>query len=473
MLRWRKLHNHDLILLLLTVLLSIFGLLAVFTTTFSPDQPISRDLAQQIIFFVLGFTAYVFVSVVDLTYLNQRKVLILLFLATIVGLVLVYFGGGNGPKRWLQLGDFSLQPSEFAKLTLILITAGVWGAVQQSLPGKPTTKVEHKSTTASDRLRKVFGSTFNSYILKSFLINLLGVVAIVGLIWRQPSLGNALITSAIWLLLLSTLLPKPLLIYLYGFVLLAGINLILGLQGAISPNLAGIDKQILSALIILVIGCVIVRSSKQQILALIFIFLIGTGVGLSTEFAWNRLLTGYQRDRVTAFLEPESDPLGSQWQVNQSKLAISSAQLSGKGMLQGTQSRSDLLPYDYTDFIYAAFVEQFGAPGSLILLGLIYLICVRCIMLATHAPDNFSKLVCIGVAIMLAMNTIINVGMNQGVMPVTGVPLPLVSYGGSAVLVNLLGLGLVQLVQSEERSLKATKLQLNLRHGIIKNVLRS
>ncbi|MGH9393947.1 MAG: rod shape-determining protein RodA [Terriglobales bacterium] len=156
----------------------------------------------------------------------------------------------------------------------------------------------------------------------------------------------------------------------------------------------------------------------------------------------------YQRARLVGFLQPQSDPLGSGYQVLQSKIAVGAGGLWGQGMAQGTQTRGEFLPVPHTDFIFAAFAEEYGFAGALTLLGLYLLVLVRLIHNAQLAPDRSAGLVVMGVVAVLAFHVVVNVGMVVGLMPVTGIPLPLMSSGGSSLLFTFVALGMVMNIRA-------------------------
>jgi len=156
------------------------------------------------------------------------------------------------------------------------------------------------------------------------------------------------------------------------------------------------------------------------------------------------LLENYQYRRIDTFLDPSQDPLGAGYHITQSKIALGSGGWSGRGYMQGTQSRLNFLPEKHTDFIFTTLAEEFGFIGGLTLLTLYVLIIVFCVATALAAKDRFSSLVSLGVAITFFLFFAVNMSMVMGLAPVVGVPLPLVSYGGSAMLVLLAAFGLVQ-----------------------------
>ena len=218
-------------------------------------------------------------------------------------------------------------------------------------------------------------------------------------------------------------------------------------------------KVLLKLLIHLMIpvGLVMLQPDFGSAMVFVFIFLILLFVaGLSYKYflgalgslvvilplAW-LFMKDYQRKRLLVFFNPESDPLGSGYHVIQSKITIGSGQLFGKGYMQGSQTQLGYLPEKQTDFIFAVVGEEFGLIGCLIVVTILILIIARIITIARRTHDTFSEYLCLGVAAMLLIHTIENVGMCIGLMPVTGIPLPFMSYGGSSLITNFLAIGLV------------------------------
>jgi rod shape determining protein RodA len=180
-----------------------------------------------------------------------------------------------------------------------------------------------------------------------------------------------------------------------------------------------------------------------------FTAVITAGIGLITAVFQSRgtpwqLLKDYQYRRIDTFLDPASDPLGAGYHITQSKIALGSGGWTGRGFMQGTQSRLNFLPEKHTDFIFTTLAEEFGFVGGISLLALYMLIIVFCIASAMAMRDRFSSLVTLGVAITFFLFFAVNMSMVMGLAPVVGVPLPMVSYGGSAMLVLMVGFGLVQ-----------------------------
>ena len=166
-----------------------------------------------------------------------------------------------------------------------------------------------------------------------------------------------------------------------------------------------------------------------------------------------RFMHDYQKQRVITLLNPESDPLGSGYHIIQSKIAIGSGGLYGKGWLNGTQSQLDFLPERQTDFIFAVFAEEFGMMGAVVLLSLYVFIILRGLYISTKAQDNFGRLLAGSISLTFFMYLFVNVGMVSGVLPVVGVPLPLVSYGGTSMVTLMAGFGILMSINSTRRLL--------------------
>ena len=171
----------------------------------------------------------------------------------------------------------------------------------------------------------------------------------------------------------------------------------------------------------------------------------------SAPIFWNYLLHGYQRQRILTFLNPESDPLGSGYHIIQSTIAIGSGGLYGKGWLNGTQSHLDFLPERSTDFIFAVFSEEFGFLGILLLLAIYIAIIVRGIMIAVNAQDSFSRLVAGSITLTFFVYVFVNIGMVSGILPVVGVPLPLISYGGTSMVTIMAAFGILMSIQTHRK----------------------
>ncbi len=169
----------------------------------------------------------------------------------------------------------------------------------------------------------------------------------------------------------------------------------------------------------------------------------GISVAAAIPLIWNFFLADYQKRRIQVLFDPESDPLGSGYHVMQSKIAIGSGGVVGKGFGQGTQTQLDFLPVKHTDFIYSVIGEEFGIIGAIFVAAMLFGIVIRCLYTARKAKDSFGQYICVGVASMFLAHIFENIGMCIGIMPVTGIPLPFFSYGGSSMITNMMAIGLV------------------------------
>lgn len=205
--------------------------------------------------------------------------------------------------------------------------------------------------------------------------------------------------------------------------------------------LVAIQPDLGSALIIFMIwfGYLLVSGIRWSHLLISFLFFLVVGF-----IFWNSFLADYQKERILGIFYPERDPLGINYSVIQSKIAIGSAGILGKGFGQGTQLQLGFLPEAQSDFIFSAFIEEWGLLGGFLAVIVFLTIIVRIILIGLRSENNFSKLVCLGTVIMLMSHFILNTGFNLGVLPVIGVPFPFMSYGGSNLLVNLVAVGIIQ-----------------------------
>jgi rod shape determining protein RodA len=359
---------------------------------------------------VLGLTLYFFLTYSNYKILQYPQVFGGLYVVTVILLIfLLIFGVEiNNVKRWIQISGFRFQVSEIAKLVVIITTVGIM-----------TMKNE-----------------YNEYLLTfiSFILSL--IIAV--LIFLEPDASTSIIVMVIWFLTAFASMSRQL--------LNAGFLLILGCAAAgmiffLSSNIMWAVVMLSISAIAIVI--VFIKAEKFKYIALATVIL-GLLLGFAGEFGWNNVLQDYQKDRIESYINPEEDIQGSGFQVAQSKVAIGSGMILGKGFGHGTQSKLKFLPEHQTDFIFATFAEEFGLVGSLFLLSLYSYAVFRILNISTKASDMFGSMLCIGIAMKLLVEVFINVGMNLGVIPATGIPLPLMSAGGSIFLVTMIALGLVQ-----------------------------
>ncbi len=317
----------------------------------SPDTYANR----QILRFFFGLGLMVCIAMIDIRIIARLSWPIYAFAVGLLMLVLRYGHVGKGAQRWLDISGLQMQPSELAKLALILALAAWFHRASWERLGNPL-----------------------------FLIPpALAVLLPVGLILKEPNLGTAAIV---------------------------------GLIGAVMFLGAG------------------VRWWKFALVIL--------PLPLLWHFVYAHL-HDYQRARIDTFLHPENDPLGAGYNIIQSKIALGSGGMWGQGFLQGTQAHLDFLPEKQTDFIFTVLAEEFGFAGALAVLGLLCLIILGAMLIALRCRNQYGRLVALGIATNFFLYVFVNIAMVMGVIPVGGVPLPLVSHGGSALIVVMIGFGVL------------------------------
>jgi rod shape determining protein RodA len=188
-------------------------------------------------------------------------------------------------------------------------------------------------------------------------------------------------------------------------------------------------------------------------LSWMIMFGLGLLLGAGVPLFWTFVMHDYQRQRVLTFLNPETDPLGTGYHIIQSKIAIGSGGIYGKGWLNGTQSHLDFLPEGSTDFIFAAFLEEFGLVGGCLLLILYFFIIARALYMASRAPDTYTRLLAGSLTLIFFLYAFVNTGMVSGLLPVVGLPLPLFSYGGTSLVTIMAGFGILMSIYSHRRTL--------------------
>ncbi|HEY9625936.1 MAG TPA: rod shape-determining protein RodA [Coleofasciculaceae cyanobacterium] len=331
-------------------------------------------------------------------------------LTNVVLLVIIFIGTtANGAQSWVGIGDFFIQPSEFAKVGMIIVLASI---LQEQ------------------------GATSIPIILKALGITLLPWV----LILLQPDLGTSLVFGAIMLGMLYWANAKP------GWLLLM-----------VSPLISAICFGVFLPgwlVWIVLVGTIAWRTLPWAWIGTFCFTVINLVAGGLGNFAWEHVLKGYQRDRLTLFLDPDKDPLQGGYHLIQSRIAIGAGELLGRGLNQGTQTQLNFIPEQHTDFIFSAIGEEMGFVGCVLVLLLFWLVCLRLVIIAQNAKDNFGSLLAIGVLSMIVFQVLINISMTIGLAPITGIPLPWISYGRSALLTNFLALGIVESVNNHRHRLK-------------------
>jgi rod shape determining protein RodA len=355
----------DWILMSAVLALIVLGSLLVWSATSHREDLTLGDpsayLKKQLVNVAIGLVLVVMVMATD--HRVVRIVAPLVYLASLVGLLLVLIMGStiNGSRSWLQLGGLSIQPSEFAKLAVVI---GMALLVAERSEG---------------RWRSQIGSA-----------EVIGMLAIAGipaaLIMGQPDLGTMLVLSAT------------------------------------------------------VFGVLAASGAPRRWLLL----LAGAGVTAAAAAVAAGLLKQYQVDRFLAFTNPDLDPRGAGYNVEQARIAVGNGGLFGQGLFDGSQTRAGFVPEQHTDFIFTVAGEELGLVGAGILIALLGVVIWRALAIARHSDDVFGRVAAAGIACWFGFQAFQNVGMCLGIMPVTGVPLPFVSYGGSSMFAGMLAIGLLQ-----------------------------
>ncbi len=331
--------------------------------------------------------------------LRLKPLLIPIYGITVISLVAVRLIGTTalGAQRWLSIGGLHVQPSEFAKLSAILLLAAVLD--------------RHPVERPVDLLRP------------------LGIISIPWLlVFIQPDLGTSLVFGALLLTML----------YWSGMPIEW---LVLLLSPLATALLAGLFPWGLAAWIPLTM-IIAYRSLPWKRVALALVMIVQSAAALVTPWLWMHGLQDYQRDRLVLFLDPAKDPLGGGYHLLQSTVGIGSGGLFGMGLLQGQLTKLRFIPEQHTDFIFSALGEETGFLGTILVVIGFALLMGRLLQVAGQSRSDFESLVVIGVATMLMFQVVVNIFMTIGLGPVTGIPLPFMSYGRSAMVVNFLALGL-------------------------------
>ena len=266
-----------------------------------------------------------------------------------------------------------------------------------------------------------------------------------GFMLFQPSeLMKIIVPIAVAKLLSSSSLPPKTSLVLYSLALIAIVSSLIVIQ----PDLGTALIIASSGLFALFFSGFSITLLKNTYLNLLVLFSIAIGVLVA---AWNFVLAEYQKNRILTLFNPESDPLGRGYHIIQSKIAIGSGGLFGKGYGKGTQSQLDFLPEHSTDFIFATIAEELGFIGVLCLLFLYILVIYRCLVIAVKADEVFNKLLAASLTMVFFSYVFVNIGMVSGLLPIVGVPLPLISYGGSSVLTIMIAFGIIMSISTHKK----------------------
>jgi rod shape determining protein RodA len=421
-----KKNNLELKILIPSILISLIGLITLLSTTILPEGTFGDNtiVIKQIIFILVGYALYFLISKVDLSYTKYWQVILPIYLVTIILLVLVLLIGPviNNVRRWLVIGGIQIQPSEFAKITVVFMTAYI--------------------LSQKDK--------YNQWVL--LLVSLLLVLPIVFLVYLEPDGSMSVLMLMIWFFVAFTGLENQ----FRNSVAL--IIIFLGVLGFLLSSILGTPIWFILVVAALIISIFAYYYRDQWRSLIIISFLIAIILGLTSSVIWDRVLKDYQKERIEVFLDPSKDTGDAGFNVNQAKIAIGSGQIWGKGFGNGTQSKRNFLPEYRTDFIFASYAEEFGLVGSLFLL-ILYFILILTGLSKTISLGNqpYFAMIMIGFIVKILLEVFINIGTNTGVIPATGIPLPLVSAGGSTTIVTLFSLGVIQSIISHSTQVEDTE----------------
>ncbi len=388
--------KFDFVLFGAVLLLTIFGLIAIYSSTY--NHPTAHGNFERQLTWLL-FSVAVFFVVYFLPPRIFRLLAIPAYLIALLLLTFVVVAGRKiyGAQSWLMIGPFGFQPSEFSKLAVILMLA-YW--------------------LSKENLQ------INT--LKDISVALaIGFVPIL-LIMMQPDLGTAIVFGAFTLVMIF-----------WAGIDLFGLFVVLSPGVVIFASLFGVPAFVLALLAVL-IG---LFYFKRNLFISASVFVMNIAAGFFFNYLFN-LLKPHQQMRIKTFINPSADPLGYGYNALQAKVAIGSGGFLGKGLLHGNQTQLRFIPEQWTDFIFCVIGEELGFIGSIIVVALFFLLFYKLLTLAASSKNKFNSLVIIGILTTFFTHFVINVGMNIGISPVIGIPLPFISYGGSSLLVNMVSIGI-------------------------------
>lgn len=423
--------KFDYILILCISILSFFGIMFIYSSGINSDGVnVSSEYQKQLVWFSIGFIFMIGFALFD--YRKFKRHALYIFAGSIVILLYTMFFGKNvnGARSWIGIKNLGIQPSEPIKIVYVVFLA--W-YLDKSAEDKP--------------LRR---------FCKALVILFVPMTLILG----QPDLGTATVYIPIFLFMCFMAgIPTRYIMLMIGIGTATIVFTILPIwQSEIAhktiPAISILtDKRltllVISATLLVTLLCVIglVVFRKKYYYWLTYGFSI-VSAGLIFSIGAGHVLKPYQIQRLIVFIDPSSDSLGAGWNIIQSKIAIGSGGLWGRGFLHGTQSHYRFLPEQSTDFIFSIISEETGFAGGLVLFLCFFTILIRCVIIIRKNSNRFGILIVSGILGMFFYHFCLNVGMVMGIMPVAGIPLPFLSYGGSALITNMSAIGLLMSVHS-------------------------
>jgi len=445
---WGRLDKATILIFLLMVIIGWFNIYAaVFNEEHTKIIDLSQRYGKQFIWILATLVIAVFVVVIDtrfyffFAYFIYGGLMFLLMMVLIVGKDI------NGARSWYQIGSLSLQPSEFAKFGTALALAAYLNSQKQDLSKLRVFMIsiavilfpaflivlqpDMGSAVVYFALFIVlFREGMSPYIFISGLI--MAILFFFTLIFNNSYLTIGLIAAAF---ILTWIVTRKWKLCLGGLGIFVLVTFIIYLFNSLIIKVLN-DEHILFISIILsgIVYALYFYNKKAISILVIYIFLIGSLAFVnSVDFAFNNLMKPHQKERVEILLGIKSDPHGTGYNVNQSIISIGSGGFSGKGYLKGTQTKFKFVPAQSTDFIFCTIGEEWGFMGSFVVIGLYVFLLIRLIILAERQRSDFSRIYGYGVVSIFFVHFFINIGMAIGLVPVIGIPLPFLSYGGSSL----------------------------------------
>ncbi|SKB41766.1 rod shape determining protein RodA [Parapedobacter luteus] len=384
--------------IILWLLLCIIGWFNIHAAVFDPDNPelfnMNTNYGKQSIYIFSAMVLAVTILIVDAKFYSSVSPI--LYVITILLLIAVLVIGRNvgGNQAWIPIGSFRLQPSEFAKLATCLLLGRYLSTQSTKNPNLGT-------------------------LLTGASIVLLPVM----LVLLQPDTGSALAFFAlVFVFYREGYISGPWMLFgalcIMLFVLTLAFN-----QWVIISVIA----------VVCALGIYYFRKRRKAITSLIIFFVISTAYVFCVDFVYENVLQSHQRNRIDVILGKIDDPRGQGYNLNQSMIAIGSGQFWGKGYLQGTQTKYNFVPEQSTDFIFCTIGEEWGFVGSMVVISLYLTLLLRIVNIAERQRTAFARIYAYGVASILFFHFAINIGMTIGIVPIIGIPLPFISYGGSSL----------------------------------------
>lgn len=389
--------GFDFTILIVTACIVTSGLFAIFSATFTSS---ADYFSRQLTFALAGISVMIFISYIPPRIIAKGSYFLYVISLVLLVLVLLFGKKISGSKSWFSIGGFGIQPSEFAKIATILAIANFLSMTEEGYR--------------------------NVNRVMIFFKTCLFIFIPVTLIMLQPDMGTSLV-------FLSMLLPILFWAGLSPYVLFIIISPVIVAAGAFLGISYFIGAICLVAVLLFML--------KKNIVITVIVLIINFIIGFSVDNLYQKLAP-YQQNRIKAVFDPTTDPLGSGYNVIQSKVAIGSGGFWGKGFLEGTQTQLKFIPEQWTDFIFCMIGEEFGFIGSLLILLLYMILIFRLVNNANITRNRFLSISCIGISSIVLFHLLINIGMTIGIMPVIGIPLPLMSYGISSLMSFLVMMGI-------------------------------